>query len=238
MTDRIGKEATAAELVARMGMLGVKLDEATIERMDAAARAEQLATEERERRAAMEARVLQLASWGMPTKDLEAISVMTLESSDAKTAVDRFVQRHSDLRKQHVLVLRGDPGSGKTCAAAYWLALRGAKHPHVKTLDPLFLTASRIARTSSYDDAALTRIELAEKLVVDDLGAEYHDEKGSFASKLDAIMDARYEHLLPTIITTNLSHDDFKKRMGPRIGSRFEETAHVATVRGEFRKRP
>lgn len=235
--DRIGEVVPAGELVQRLAGLGLNLDEGAIERMDAAGREAAAAREAREARESIEARNARLVSYGMPTRDLESMTMATLDDGDAKRAIDRFVERHSALRKQHVLVISGAPGSGKTCAAAYWLTLRGAKHPHVATREPLFMTAAKIARTSSFDDTKLERIELAEKLVIDDLGVEYADDKGALASKLDMIIDARYEHLLPTVITTNLDAQRFKSRVGARIVSRLEETGHFASVTGAYRKR-
>lgn len=238
MGERRNEAVPAGELVESLALLGLHVDEAALDRMDAAARAAQAAALERAEREARERRMAQLAGFGMPTRDLEAIAITAaLEESDAKRAVDRFVERHSSLRKQHVLVLSGEPGTGKTCAAAYWIAQRATKHPYVATRDPVYITAARIARTSAFDDEKLEAIELAEKLVIDDLGAEYADEKGSFASKLDSLMDRRYEHLLPTIITTNLEREKFRARVGKRIASRLEETAHFAVVGGEYRKR-
>lgn len=235
--DRTCETLPAGELVKRLGDLGLNVDETAIERMDAAGREAAAAGAARAARETVEARNARLVSYGVPTRDLEAMTMATLEESDAKRAVERFVERHSALRKQHVLILSGAPGSGKTCAATWWLTLRGAKHPHVTTRDPLFLTASKIARTSSFDDAKLERIELAERLVIDDYGVEYQDDKGALASKLDMLLDARYEHLLPTVITTNLDLQRFRGRVGARIASRFEEVAHFARVEGAFRKR-
>jgi DNA replication protein DnaC len=231
------REVPAGELVARLAGFGVTITPEQLDRMDASARAEEAERERREREQAAADRVRQLVSYGMPTKDLDAFAAAALVASEARGAVDRFVARHAKERAHSVLVLIGAPGSGKTCAAAWWLTMRSPKHPHVETAPPLFMTAGRIARTSSFDDAKLTRIELAEKLVIDDLGIEYSDDKGSFASKLDQLLDARYEHLLPTIITTNLAHEQMRTRLGPRVLSRFAETAHVATVAGNFRGR-
>lgn len=235
--DRMQEEAPAGELVQRLAGFGFELTEAEIERMDAAGREAAEQSRARQVRESIEARNARLVSYAVPTRDLESFTMAQLDESDAKRAIDRFVERHAALRKQHVLVISGAPGTGKTCAAAYWLTLRSAKHPHVATRDPLFMTAAKIARTSSFDDAKLERIELAEKLVIDDLGVEYADDKGAFAAKLDMIIDARYEHLLPTVITTNLDAQRFKARVGARIVSRLEETGHFARVEGSYRKR-
>lgn len=235
---RAHEELPASALVERLGQFGISLTEEDIDRMDASARAAQAEQLDRTAAARSQARIAQLASFGVPTKDLEALAADQLDPSDAKAAIERFVARHERERRSCVQILIGETGSGKTCAAAWWLTLPAAKHPHVATLDPYFITGGRIARTSSFSDAKMERIELAEKLVIDDLGMEYLDAKGAFAAKLDAIMDARYEHLLPTVITCNMQPDELRRDLGPRIASRLEETAVMTIVHGSFRKRP
>ena len=59
--------------------------------------------------------------------------------------------------------------------------------------------------------------------MLDDLGAEYVDAKGSFLVDLDELIDTYYGDERPLVITTNLTKDDFKARYGARIERRVRE---------------
>lgn len=69
----------------------------------------------------------------------------------------------------------------------------------------------------------------ADLLIIDDLGKEKISAWS--ASILFAIINARYERMLPTIITTNLGYDDLANTLGEdgtraaAIVSRIKETS-------------
>ncbi len=63
----------------------------------------------------------------------------------------------------------------------------------------------------------------ANALVLDDLGAEYLDAKGSFLVDLEALVDEYYGSQRPLVITTNLTAAGFKARYGARVVDRFRE---------------
>lgn len=71
-------------------------------------------------------------------------------------------------------------------------------------------------------------------LGIDDLGAEHISAGGWSASKADELMDYRYMHRLPTIITTNLSFtgapSEFEKRYGARVVDRLREWGRVVPL--------
>jgi len=88
---------------------------------------------------------------------------------------------------------------------------------------PLFLRASTFAATSRYDAKHRETVFAAPALVLDDLGAEYLDDKGSFLVDLDELIDTFYANRRPLLITTNLDRDRFYQRYGSRIRDRLRE---------------
>ncbi|MEN6566361.1 MAG: hypothetical protein ABFC57_08665 [Veillonellales bacterium] len=68
-------------------------------------------------------------------------------------------------------------------------------------------------------------------LVLDDLGAEYHQEW--VLSKVDAIISERYNRMRPVIITTNLSDKALTGKYAERIIDRLRSTAKVIKFTGK-----
>lgn len=130
-----------------------------------------------------------------------------------------------------ILVLSGPKGCGKTVAATWWAAQR---RDRVR-----FLRASTFAASSRYDDRAARGEWFTAALVLDDLGAEFADSKGSFVADLDELVDVFYGDLRPLLITTNCSLDQFRERYGERIGDRLRECGRWISLSGEsLRQRP
>jgi DNA replication protein DnaC len=117
-----------------------------------------------------------------------------------------------------ILVLAGSQGCGKTTAAAWW-ALR---HRDLYSA-PLFLRAATLARTSRYDSDTREKWLNAPGLVLDDLGLEFADAKGSFQADIDELIDCYYGKRRRLIITTNVPKEQFKLRYGARIADRLRE---------------
>lgn len=114
-----------------------------------------------------------------------------------------------------IMILSGPKGIGKTVAAAWW-ALR-------RKPAPVFLRASTFAASSRYARDERERWMGAAALVLDDLGAEYADGKGSFLVDLDELVDVFYGDCRSLLITTNCGADAFKARYGERIADRIRE---------------
>jgi DNA replication protein DnaC len=188
-----------------------------------AGKAKEEAIEDRKRRDQVAAQLIEL---GVPQKDIVAIAAGTLQDNRPMRLVQEFDQRSASL-----LVMAGVPGCGKTTAAGWWLATSERVVATYLTLTrPCFITVARLQRLSRYNDEQMQRIEKAKRLVIDDLGAEYVDEKGSFQATVDALVNARYEHVLPTIITTNLTADAFKERYGARVADRIRELGRFVSI--------
>lgn len=201
-----------------------------------------------------------LQARGVPAKDIEAITDGALAETDALRAAQAFAAAG-----QRLLVLSGPRGCGKTTAAA-WLVgqelpppadfaaelaalppsaaderrggwLRSFGKGKVRAGHPMFLDVSALVRMSRYSDDEMRPLEDALLLVLDDLGMEFADEKGSFLATLDALLNARYAARLYTVITTNLPAKAFKARYGERIADRIREAGRfveldAASLRG------
>jgi len=124
--------------------------------------------------------------------------------------------RDWDIERENVLVISGPKGVGKTVAAAWW-AMRRA-------IPPAFVRAALFAASSRYDREDRQRWLSADALVLDDLGAEYADGKGSFLVDLDELVDMYYGDRRPLLVTTNCNVVKFVERYGERIADRVRES--------------
>lgn len=72
-------------------------------------------------------------------------------------------------------------------------------------------------------------------LVLDDLGKEYGSKYDD--TSFDEVLRARYDKALPTIITTNVSRENWKKQYGEAMGSfAFEAFTRVRILGEDLRK--
>lgn len=161
-----------------------------------------------------------LVSRGWPLR-----AVLAAKQADASRDAIRALESVS-FADRNIVVLAGDPGCGKTVAAARW-ALQSTKH----SARCQFVRAATFAASSRYDSATRERWYSAHALVLDDLGAEYLDAKGSFLVDLDELIDTFYGVMRALVITTNLRVEDtlgkpgsgFKSRYGERVIDRIRE---------------
>lgn len=159
---------------------------------------------------------------GMPSRAREAVLGSLLETEAIKAATGAI----------DFLVLSGGPGCGKTVAAAAWMVAYVRDRslwapsdfsPRITGIEPVWITAAKLARWQRYDDEAMRKLLRTPRLVVDDLGGEYLDKAGFYASLLDEIVNERQAEAKPTIMTTNLNAEAFKERYGARIVDRIRE---------------
>lgn len=130
------------------------------------------------------------------------------------------------------VLLLGNVGAGKTHAA---VALARGFHdaggevlfrPSVRLLDDL--------RPDGPADA-YHRACTVDLLVLDDLGAERQTDWT--ADRISAVLVARYDDCLPTIVTSNLAPEALEKAVGARIYSRLYDDALRLKVAGSDRRR-
>ncbi len=132
-----------------------------------------------------------------------------------------------------VCVLAGNVGCGKTYAAHLWLLEAEKRHPHEwQPQQARMITSTWFARQSRYDgDGKFADISTVKRLVIDDMGVEYADTRGSFLVDLDELLDLRWRACLQTVITTNFSSEAFKERYGHRISDRIRHEGKYVVVK-------
>lgn len=179
------------------------------ERKDAEARAKR---EEREAADAAERAVLDI---GIPERTLDAVRSDAFASTNATEALSGG--------PIETVVLSGGVGCGKSVAAAWWLLAEEYKRGR-------WMTAARLARFPRYDTEEIGKLFKVKRMVLDDLGDEYMDEKGAYLSLLDELINERHSGKRQTVITTNLTAEDFKARYGARIADRVREGGRFVAV--------
>lgn len=160
--------------------------------------------------------------YGIPPLIAEEIAAGEGRSTRSTRACDRVGVDYL------VLILVGAHGCGKTYAAARWLW----KADHERfvpfsirraVLQRRFVEANALKDIPFEDRPQLgTRIAL----VVDDLGAEQDFMYQDWAR----VIALRYRNGLPTVITTNLSEDEFGATYGVRVVDRLREVGRFVVV--------
>lgn len=141
-------------------------------------------------------------------------AIRAAEAADVSRSAIARVRDWSPEDKS-ILVLSGPAGCGKTVAATWW-ALR-------RDWPPAFVRATTFAASSRYDRETRDAWFEASALVLDDLGTEYLDARGSFLVDLDELLDVYYGNAKPLVITTNADVASFKSRYGERVSDRVRE---------------
>lgn len=140
------------------------------------------------------------------------------------------------------LILKGSVGTGKTTLAiaimreAVEHGIRCQFISNISLQDTLLnLLNSNRQELANYEKS----IRTVPLLVIDDFGAESDRTNQSWiVDKIGSIIGERYDAMLPTIITTNLSRDELKSRYHERIYDRLRETCEVINFKGDsLRKR-
>ncbi|HML33822.1 ATP-binding protein [Sporomusa sphaeroides] len=148
------------------------------------------------------------------------------------------VKKYVESIREHVeagvgLILKGPVGTMKTSLAVavlqHYIQVGGYGLfvPMASLLDNIFTLKERNKEEwLRYED----RIRSTGILVLDDLGAEYHQEW--VLSKVDAIISERYNRMKPIIITTNLSAKELKGKYAERVYDRLKSTSKVINFAG------
>ncbi|MDU4960179.1 MAG: ATP-binding protein [Sporomusaceae bacterium] len=149
------------------------------------------------------------------------------------------VREYADGLRENVeagigLILKGPVGTMKTSLAVAVLQRHiqqggsGLFVPMASMLDNLFTMKERNREEwLRYEE----RIRGTSILILDDLGAEYHQEW--VLSKVDSIITDRYNRMRPIIVTTNLSQAGLKGKYAERIIDRLKATSKVVNFKGE-----
>lgn len=162
-----------------------------------------------------------LLACGVPTLEAEVVAKGAADNITTTTVRD-----FASGPKAFCLIL-GGAGSGKTIAATEALlnariAWDGGKCWAYSPSEAKFILATELSRLSYFDPAALKTLGRAERipwLVLDDLGGEMMTE--GWKSNLTELVLQRNSQRLKTLITSNLTVEDFKARYDERIISRI-----------------
>lgn len=160
-----------------------------------------------------------------------------LETPATKPAVDlckRFCAAVKRDPKVPGLLLKGKCGTGKTHLAVSILretAEAGIPGMFVVVPDLLGKMRASFDRKDGKADEIVTTAKNAPLLVLDDLGAE--NPRPWVVELVYVLINHRYEHMLPTVITTNYSGKELEAVFGRRIMSRLAEMTTPVNIRAE-----
>lgn len=186
---------------------------------DAAVTASQERQAARDRATAERVARARLRDYNIPAKDLELIlSEAMLQQTAPMIALVSFWMTPPRTPAGRIVVLAGSVGCGKSFAATTWLV----QHRHRPNF-PVFVDGHQMARWPRFHNEHMKTLEAASALVIDDLGAEYDDRGGALVSFVDGVLNTRYRNGRPTVITTNVPQEVFKKRYGDRVADRIRE---------------
>jgi len=99
-----------------------------------------------------------------------------------------------------------------------------------------FIEANKLGRLAGFGDEneeAWEKLENTPLLIIDDFGSEFADQKGWFDNAFQSLTNTRYAESRATIITSNLSLENFKARAGERFLDRLRESGIVKEVGGK-----
>lgn len=131
------------------------------------------------------------------------------------------------------LLLIGGVGTGKThlsVAIMHELMKKNIYGLFITVPDLLQKIRSGFDKKNEQAEAFMQAIQRAQLLILDDLGAEKNNEWTQ--EQLYMIVNARYESMLPTIITSNCSVEELKIRIGTRSVSRIIEMCDGVICKG------
>lgn len=155
-------------------------------------------------------------------------------TAGAKREAERFCDELQRDPKTTGLMLVGSYGCGKTHLAAAILH-RCAENglPGMFVVVPELL--ARIRTSFRTNDGKAEEIIDAAKtsklLILDDLGAEKTSEW--VTEQLYMIINYRYEHMLPTVITTNNTGAELEQELGRRTLSRLAEMTRPVKIQAD-----
>lgn len=170
------------------------------------------------------------AGWSEDAGRSMAYSV-SIQFADKGTVTDRG-------RERFALFLTGDYGTGKT-----WLATAAFKNILARDKTGMWRKFYAFVRevqacygraATEGADAVISRYQRTALLLLDDVGDLGKGQETEDRTRiLYEVLDYRNDHLLPTIITTNLMPDEMEVQFGARTFQRVLEMSAFVEMAGE-----
>lgn len=158
-------------------------------------------------------------------------------TAEAKLAAERFCNELQSNPKATGLMLVGPYGCGKTHLAAsivHRCAEFGIAGVFVVVPELLARIRTSYRTGDGKAEAVIDMAKSAKLLILDDLGAEKASEW--VKEQLYMLVNYRYEHLLPTVVTTNCSGAELEQELGRRTLSRLVEMTKPVNIHaGDYR---
>jgi len=168
-----------------------------------------------------------LSGWGIPPREIDLV-LTGLRDTTSLAFVKDWLRSADAAQGPTMLVMAGPKGVGKTIAAIYAMMHSDPWLPHGDKWKPdqipRFRHVSDVAEVKLFGDEEDRKkrheIKSSQMLVVDDVGVEFMSEM--FLALFDSIVNARYGSMGRTILTTNLTADQFSTRYGSRVYDRIK----------------
>lgn len=157
--------------------------------------------------------------------------------------------RNASLHEDHrSLFLTGGNGVGKTFKAAgvvrYWIGKLSytmitnlhntGNYPIFITVPELLMKIRNCFSLSQYEEAIVAKYSTCPILVLDDIGVEKTTDWA--LQTLYIILNNRYSNYMQTIITSNLTLEEVKEKLGERIASRIAGMCKIIQLKGKDRR--
>lgn len=128
------------------------------------------------------------------------------------------------------LILMGNVGTGKTHLAAS-IANYCMEHGVVTKFGNITDIFQSLRNAFTKDEDILGEVKSVPLLVLDDLGKEYTTEWTN--ETIYSIINYRYEHMLSTVVTTNLTLAEMQEKIGEATVSRLMEMCEYVSMDGK-----
>ncbi len=165
---------------------------------------------------------------GISVESIKAQGIPKELESVASDVFDYIDNIKAKVRKGEGLFLKGGVGTLKTTFAVAIIQkaldenISARFFPMASLVDTLFSLKNAEERAIFEQ-----RINNTKILVIDDLGAEM--QRDWVLNKIDALVTERYNRMLPTIFTSNLSNEELLERYNRRTLDRIKESCKFLT---------
>jgi DNA replication protein DnaC len=181
-------------------------------------------------------REIESTEWPWPVRALEV--ARSADPTDTILNLQRWYDSDENAERP-IAVVSGSYGIGKTVALV-WVGLYRLAFER-----PRFITAQQLARMSRegrfafVDEMFDGETNWSNVLLLDDVGAEHADARGSWLADFDEIVDRFYRTKYMLVLSTNLTAKAFRLRYGMRVCDRLAECGKWFDIAGEsMRGRP